>query len=164
MCKFLSFINSVLVYFIGAVLLLSLYQGFAIGVSPCPLCLLQRFFLTGVAIPLLFNIKGGRQLKNYTASLFACMLGAVVAFYQWAQLIENNGVSHAPQIFSQPLYIWSAIVFMALAIIIIIMMLFMNPLENFKADLFGKVSYIFFAMILVAEMVLAFSTCGIMMC
>ena len=162
--KFICFINSLCVYFIGAVLLLSLYQGFTIGMVPCPLCLLQRFFLTGVAIPLLFNIRGGRHLKNFTASLFACILGALVAFYQWSQQIANSGVSHAPQILSQPLHVWSAIFFMALAVIIILMMLFLNPRENFASDLFAKIAYIFFAMILVAEMVLVFGTCGIMMC
>ncbi|MCH9620837.1 MAG: hypothetical protein S4CHLAM20_02410 [Chlamydiia bacterium] len=130
----------------------------------CPLCILQRFFMCGVGVFLLFNIKGPYSFKNLAGSLLSCVLGSIVALYQWSQLLINDGVSHAPKILSLPMYVWSAILFFAVALTLFFMMFFMKREEKIKANLFVKVAFGAFTIILITQIFSAFYSCGLFLC
>ena len=143
---------------------MSFYEEFISHSPPCPFCVLQRFFMAAVAVPLLFNIQGGQIKKNFVVSLFACILGAIVALYQWSQLLINDGVSYAPKFLTLPIYIWSAFVFFGSALVIMSLLFFLKPDHLFQKGYFAKIAYSLMFMILIAEIGATFYTCGLFLC
>ena len=60
-----------------AVLVVAYAEQFAGRDLPCPLCLLQRVALVGVAYGLLLNLRYGPQPQGYAIMLLAALFGMV---------------------------------------------------------------------------------------
>lgn len=162
--RVIAFFNSFLLYFLVFILSISYLEQFAFGNSPCPLCILQRFFIIGIGTPLMFNITGSMNIKNIALSLLSCFLGAIVSLYQWSQLLINNGVSHAAKIFSLPMYIWAALLFFGVSILLFLMLFFMQPNERIPCTTFVKFAYGLFLLMTISQVIITFFTCGLFLC
>ncbi len=157
-------------------LLLPLIGAFGIQIVqselPCPLCLLQRVGMFGVAVGILLNLKFGVHPLHYGISIVSALIGATVATRQI--LLHIIPVAGEPTGFGNPvlglhLYTWSLIVFVASILGIALLMIFIKwvgALEE-KVELLSKlekaVFYIFIALALV-NTISAFMECGFSPC
>ena len=112
-----------------AVLLVAYADQFAGRDLPCPLCLLQRVALVGVAYGLLLNLRYGPQPHGYAIMLLAALFGMGVAGRQvLLHIVPGSGAYGAP-LLGLHLYTWSFILF-ALVILGTAMMLFVPRPET----------------------------------
>jgi len=162
-CKLRS-LNGLLLYFISLVLCFSYYEQYVHSSEPCVLCILQRFFMCGIGIPLVFNIQGSFNFRNIAASILSCILGGIVALYQWSQLLINDGVTNAPIILSLPMYIWSALLFFGVMIVLLFMLFLMNNEKGPRWTLSSMVSYGLFMVILLSQIFVTYYMCGVFIC
>jgi disulfide bond formation protein DsbB len=94
-----------------AVLVVAYAEQFAGRDLPCPLCLLQRVALVGVAYGLLLNLRYGPQPQGYAIMLLAALFGMGVAGRQvLLHIVPGSGAYGAP-LLGLHLYTWSLILF-----------------------------------------------------
>jgi disulfide bond formation protein DsbB len=162
--KIFSFFNSVLLLFLILILSISYYEEFVYMNEPCSLCILQRFFIVGIGVPLTFNITGSACYKNVAASVVSCVLGSVVSLYQWSQLLINNGVSNAPKLFTLPIYIWAAILFFSVALILLLLSCILKETLVVKRTMLASFAYYLFLAMVASQIIVTFSKCGVFLC
>lgn len=94
-----------------AILLVAYAEQLAGGGLPCPLCLLQRVALVGVAYGLLLNLRYGPQPQGYAIMLLAALFGMLTAGRQvLLHIVPGSGAYGAP-LLGLHLYTWSFILF-----------------------------------------------------
>ena len=78
---------------------------------PCPLCLLQRVALAGVAYGLLVNLRFGPQPSAYAIMLLAALFGMGAAGRQVLLHITPGSGSYGAPLLGLHLYTWSFVLF-----------------------------------------------------
>ncbi|QQE13291.1 disulfide bond formation protein B [Planctomycetota bacterium] len=78
---------------------------------PCPLCLLQRFALLGVALGPILNIRFHTRPRHYAISLFSALFGISVAARQVLLHILPSTPTFGSPVFGLHFYTWSFILF-----------------------------------------------------
>jgi disulfide bond formation protein DsbB len=68
-------LNVLALFALIGVLAGSLHLQFGIGEQPCPLCLVQRSAMVGLAIGPLMNLLWGMKPAHYALSILAAMVG-----------------------------------------------------------------------------------------
>lgn len=152
--------NALILYTLVLVMCFSYYIEFYLGEPPCSLCQLQRFFMMGAGVCLMFNISGVVSIRNISGAILSCILGSVISLYQWSMLLTNDGVSYAPHLFSLPLYIWSTTFFFSLAIALIFVLFFIKERKELKRNWFMNLSYVLFALVLASEVITSYISSG----
>lgn len=102
----LFFIYTLLLVLIGAYL----YQYIA-RQEPCPLCLLQRLGMIGVACSLLMNLRFGIKAQHYGLAILSAMIGRSFSLKQISLHICPGFPSYDQEVFGLDLYMWAFIVF-----------------------------------------------------
>ena len=159
-----AFFNTLILYVLVAVMALSYYIEFVLDLSPCSLCILQRFFMIGIGTCLMLNISGRISFRNTAAAILSCVLGSIVSLYQWSMLLTQGGISYAPLIFSIPIYIWATLLFFFVAILLFLLVFFMQEGAVVPRNLFIKVGYVLFLFIVGCEVVSTYLSCGPFLC
>jgi len=139
---------------------------------PCPLCLLQRMGMLGVAVGLLMNLKFGIRPMHYGLSITAALIGAAVSTRQILLHIvptPNGVMGYGDAVLGLHLYTWALVVFMASIAGIALLMIFMKWSENINEEnitLNSVEKFIFalFILLALANTVGAFLECGISPC
>ncbi|MCH9812291.1 disulfide bond formation protein B [bacterium] len=162
--KVVAFFNTLILYGLSAVLLYSYYVQFALSKPPCSLCILQRFFLMGIGVSLCLNITGKMSFKHIGAAILSCVLGSVVSLYQWSMLLENNGISFAPHLFSLPMYVWATFLFFALALLLFLLLFFMKEGKEAPSNKFIKAGFWLFSLVVLSEVLATLFMCGPFLC
>ena len=162
--RWFEIFNVFLIYLLICVLAISYVEQYIYGNSPCPLCILQRFFILGIGVPLLFNITGPVNYKNIATSILSCVLGAIISLYQWSQLLINNGVTDFVKIFDIPLYVWSTLLFFGISIILFLMIFLMDTEVELNLHIYSKIAYISFIALVIIQSITTFSLCGLGYC
>lgn len=83
---------------------------------PCPLCLLQRVAIAGVAFGLLLNLRYGPQPSSYGIMLLGALFGMAVAGRQVLLHVVPGTGSYGAPLLGLHLYTWS---FMLFALVIL---------------------------------------------
>ncbi|MCH9617044.1 MAG: Disulfide bond formation protein B [Chlamydiia bacterium] len=159
--RVLATFNALILYGLVFVMCFSYYVEYSLGLPPCPLCLLQRFFMMGIGTCLMLNISGKLGFKNIAAAILSCILGSIVSLYQWSMLLTNNGISYAPQLFSLPLYIWSAALFLSTSLVLFIMLFFMKESACVPRNAFINLAYVLFLVALISEVITTYLSSGL---
>lgn len=95
----------------------SLQLQFGVGEQPCPLCLVQRSGMIGLAVGPLLNLLTGIRVRNYAFSILAAAVGGAGSIRQILLHISSpDDPGYGPQYFGFHLYTWAEITF-AIAII-----------------------------------------------
>lgn len=162
--RVLAFFNTLILYMLVSVMCLSYYIEYVLQLSPCSLCVLQRFFMIGIGVCLMFNISGKMSFRNVGAAILSCVLGSIVSLYQWSMLLTNHGISYAPLIFSIPIYIWATLLFFSVALLLFLMLLFMEEGVTISRNWFINIGYGLFFFIVLSEVVSTFLSCGPFLC
>ncbi len=152
------------------VLLLAVSFQFILRELPCPLCLLQRLGLLGVAFALILNLRYGPKPVHYGLSLLAALFSAFVALRQIALHVIPGSGSYGNQFLGLHLYTWSFVIAMAVVlfntIILCIDQQYFLCRHMFAAKWRG-LTYLLFAIVLCFSFFLCvtvFLECGIRQC
>ena len=94
-----------------AVLVVAYAEQFIGHDLPCPLCLLQRVALVGVAYWLLLNLRFGPQPSAYGIMLLAALFGITAAGRQVLLHITPGSGAYGAPLLGLHLYTWSFILF-----------------------------------------------------
>jgi disulfide bond formation protein DsbB len=161
-----------------ALLLLSLPLIGAFGIQifmhelPCPLCLLQRVGMLGVAVGLLLNLRFGIHPMHYGLSIVSALIGASVSTRQILLHIvpRADGVTgFGDAVLGMHLYTWALVVFLSSILGIALLMILIKR-EDAPYDLdtdlsiIQKAIFILFITIAFANMVGVFLECGVLPC
>jgi hypothetical protein len=118
-------INILALFALIGVLAGSLHLQLGIGEQPCPLCLIQRSAMIGIAIGPLMNLLWGMKPAHYAISILAAAVGSAGSIRQILLHIEPGDPGYGPAVMGLHLYTWAFITF-AIAIIGCAFMLLWN--------------------------------------
>ena len=164
-------INALAVLGICGILLGAYYMQFERREFPCPLCLLQRLAMLGVALGAMMNLRYGIHPTHYGISLLSAVLGACISARQILLHINPGDTGYGTPVFGMHLYTWALIVFVV-SIILIGLMLFSDeqyhdyddfkPLKN--VGWFAGIVFFLVVLIAGANVVTTYLECGIQQC
>jgi disulfide bond formation protein DsbB len=164
-------INSYAVLGICGVLLGAYYIQFVEGEFPCPLCLLQRLAMLGIAFGAMLNLRFGIRTRHYGISLLSAIFGASVSIRQILLHIDPSDSGYGSPVLGMHLYTWAFIVFAVVILFIGIMMFFETQFEDSSENRSAKsigwfIKAVFFLVVLIAavNVVTTFLECGLGQC
>jgi disulfide bond formation protein DsbB len=110
-----------------AVLVVAYADQFVAHDLPCPLCLLQRVALAGVAYGLLVNLRFGPQPSAYAIMLLAALFGMGAAGRQVLLHITPGSGSYGEPLLGLHLYTWSFVLFVLVILGTAVLLLVPKP-------------------------------------
>ena len=128
-------IKSVRIFHLIALLLLAMPLLGAFGIQllmheiPCPLCLLQRVGMLGVAVGLMMNLRFGIRPLHYGISIVSALVGAAISTRQILLHIvpSADGITgYGDAVLGMHLYTWALVVFLASILGIALLMIGMK--------------------------------------
>ena len=164
-------LNAFAVLVLCGVLLGAYYVQYANGELPCPLCLLQRLAILGVALGAMLNIRYGIHPTHYAVSLLSAVFGACVSARQILLHIAPGSEGYGSPLLGFHLYTWSFIVFAVSIVLIGIVLLSERQYEEYDKEketneLAGFVKFVFILalMFAAANVVTTYLQCGTKQC
>ncbi len=135
---------------------------------PCPLCLLQRVGMIGVALGQVLNLRFGMRPAHHAFSIFSALCGASVSIRQITLHICPGFPTFGEPVFGASLYTWAFITFVA-SIFAIGCMLFLYKNDTDqkappKMELWAKAACGLILLITVANIFTTFWECGPLFC
>jgi disulfide bond formation protein DsbB len=123
-------LNILALYAVSGLLIAAYVLEFQRGELPCPLCLLQRIALCGMAAGLIFNLRFGLRPRNYGLILLAAAAGGVFAVRQVLLHIAPSDPGYGTTVFGLHYYTWCAIIFAVAVVASAIVLLFDEQFES----------------------------------
>jgi disulfide bond formation protein DsbB len=120
-------INVLALFALLGVLAGSLHLQFGIGEQPCPLCLIQRSGMIGLAVGPVMNLMWGIRASHYALSILAAMVGAAGSIRQILLHIEPGDPGYGPAILGLHLYTWALVTFVIAIVGCAVMLLWDEP-------------------------------------
>ena len=169
-----KFVSGVEVFGICLIILIALYFQFVLGELPCPLCLLQRLGLLGVAFGFLLNTYYCVRPIHYSLSLVSAVLTSFVSLRQ-ITLHINSPVGYGSSIFGLHMYSWTFVLCCVIVLYIAVVMSFprqyhlnknkvliekVSEAKGKKTRLFTRIAFILFLFIILVNVISTFSQCG----
>lgn len=127
--KFLRFANALFLLVLAAILASAYFQQFFHHELPCPLCMLQRLGLFGVAAGLFSNLRNGIHARHYGFSLLCAVYGGVVSIRQIALHVCPGFPIFGIPVWGMSLYTWAFLAF-SISIFAIGALLMLQPKER----------------------------------
>ncbi len=143
------------------------------GEFPCPLCLLQRLAMLGIACGAMLNIRYGIRASHYGMCMISAVLGACISTRQVLLHIVPGGEStgYGSAVLGMHLYTWALLIFMATILILGVLFLFDSQFESKEATsktrpvpALGVVAFLLAFGITVANVCTTFLECGFKQC
>ncbi len=171
-------IKSVRIFHLIALLLLAMPLLGAFGIQllmheiPCPLCLLQRVGMLGVAVGLIMNLRFGIRPLHYGISIVSALVGATISTRQILLHIvpSADGITgYGDAVLGMHLYTWALVVFLASILGIALLMIGMKWGDISKREIIAlgtaeKAVFFLFIILALANTVGAFLECGLLPC
>ena len=146
---------------------------FVKGEFPCPLCLLQRLGMIGIACGVVMNLRYGIRPMHYGMCILSAMFGASVSIRQILLHIvkapDNHG--YGSPVMGMHLYTWALLIFAATILILSIVLLFENQYATKeeaqtpnKLPALANIAFWIILVITACNVVTTFLECGIQQC
>lgn len=126
---FLSRIINIAALF-GLILVLagSLHLQFGVGEQPCPLCIVQRSGMIGLAVGPIMNLLWGMSPRHYALSILAAVVGGAGSTRQiLLHIADPNDPGYGPTVFGWHLYTWALVTFLIGAVGCAILIMWQAP-------------------------------------
>jgi len=161
MNRFVRFSNALFIIILMSVIASAYYEQYHYSEKPCPLCMIQRLAMFGVAFGAILNLKFGIKPAHYGLSLLFVTFGRTVALRQIALHVCPGFPGFGVPVFGLSLYTWAFIVFYCSAIAIAIF-LFLCPKESEtpKLNWFEKSAIGYFFVMALSNFITTFIQCG----
>jgi disulfide bond formation protein DsbB len=162
-------LNAVLVFILCGVLLSAFGVQFLEHEEPCPLCMLQRVAMLGVAIGALFNLKFGIHASHYGLSLLSSLVGGTVALRQISLHVCPGMPGFGIPVLGLSLYTWSFIVFACSILSVALLMVFLYPdhtstHKSYSLTTIGKTAFVLTFLIALGNVITTYLQCGLGPC
>lgn len=161
-------LNALLVVILSIVLLIAYGVQFIWHEVPCPLCMLQRLGMIGVASGALLNIWFGIRTSHYALALLSALLGGFVALRQISLHVCPGSAEFGFPVLGLSLYTWSFIVFVCSVLAIALMLFLYDPEDTRKSILplngWCKFAIGFIFVIALVNIVTTYMQCGLGPC
>ena len=107
----------------------SLFLQFGIGEQPCPLCLVQRSAMIGLAVGPMLNLLTGIKARNYAIAILAAAAGSAGSIRQILLHIATPGdPGYGPAVLGFHLYTWALITFIVAIVGCALLLMWNGPL------------------------------------
>ncbi|EKE08298.1 MAG: hypothetical protein ACD_17C00245G0004 [uncultured bacterium] len=161
-------LNLVFVYTLSLILFGSYVYQFALNKEPCPLCLLQRIGMLGIACSLLLNLRFGIRIEYYGLAILSALLGRIVSLRQIGLHICPDFPCFGEPIFGIDLYIWSFMIF-STSIFACAVLLILRGFSKVKGDasywgVFEKLGFWTVFFLVITNAIITFMECGLSLC
>ncbi len=123
-------LNALMVIILCGILLGAFGVQFFMHEQPCPLCMLQRLGMIGVATGGLLNLWFGIRMSHYGLCLFGALTGGVVALRQISLHVCPNFPQYGIPVLGLSLYTWSFLVFVCVVLAVAFLLFLYNPKES----------------------------------
>lgn len=157
-------LNALFILVLVGVLCSGYFVQFDFHEQPCPLCMLQRLSMIGVASGLLLNLRFGIRPAHYGISLLSALLGAAVAVRQISYHICPNFPAFEKPIFGLNLYTWGFIVFACSIFAIAVLQILNRYSEEKPLSRFEKLAYLALFLVALANAITTYLECGLTPC
>ncbi len=129
--------------------------------QPCPLCLLQRLAMIGLAASCLMNLHLGIKPAHYGLGIFSCFFGGSVSLRQtFLHIVPGSPPGPSTPVMGFDLWWWAFISFLVAAIAISIALIFYKPDNIIPTDSkLTKVSFIILLLVSFSNIIITFSLC-----
>lgn len=159
-------LNALMIITLAGVLFAAYGVQFFEHEEPCPLCMLQRLGMVGVACGALLNLRLGIQPAHYALCLLSAVFGGSIALRQISLHVCPGFPVFGRPVLGLSLYTWSFIVF-ACVITLISILLFLYKPEPKKLNALNLLEKAAFALIFLVAFLNIFTTfseCGFGLC
>ncbi|TWT81275.1 disulfide bond formation protein B [Planctomycetes bacterium CA13] len=162
--------NTCCMLILVGVLLGAFYFQYGLGEDPCPLCLLQRMGMIGVALGLSLNTFFGFSKKHFAFVIFTAVVGCGFSTRQVLLHISPEPgapLGYGTPFFGMHLYTWGVLIFVAC---ILGSAIFLFLIEDEReappraASWFEKISFYLMFFICTANLLSTFLMCGVGPC
>lgn len=161
-------LNTLIAVILSCVLAGAFFLQFFGHDDPCPLCMLQRLGMTGVALGCLMNVRFGVRKLHYGLALFSAVFGGVVALRQIALHVCPGFPTFGHPFWGLSLYTWSFIIFAssiaAISFLLIIFDKNANPLESKSLNWCGLLAFALLSLVSIGNIINACWLCGVGLC
>lgn len=121
-------INILALFGLIGVLAGSLHLQFGAGEQPCPLCLIQRSGMIGLAVGPVMNLLWGMRPAHYAISILAAIAGSAGSVRQILLHINDPmGTGYGPAVLGWHLYTWALVTFVVAIVGIAVLLLWNRP-------------------------------------
>jgi disulfide bond formation protein DsbB len=120
--KIIKVLNAIDALGLAFLLLVAFALQIGLHELPCPLCLLQRVGVLGIAFGFLLNVQFKVRPSHYTLSLLSAMLTAAISARQIFLHVEPGDLGYGLPLFGLHLYTW--LFLLCVAVIIYISIIF----------------------------------------
>lgn len=166
MNRFSRFANTLFILVLMFVLSAAYYEQFTKHESPCPLCMLQRVGMFGVALGLCLNLRKGIEPLHYGFSILFALFGGAVSLRHIALHVCSGFSAFGIPVFGYSLYTWAFIVFfLSLFSIGTLLLLYAKEEEpKVKMNRFEWVAFFAVLILLVANCISTYQQCSFSPC
>lgn len=123
-------LNALMVIVLSGILLGAFGVQFFMHEEPCPLCMLQRIGMIGVATGGLLNIFFGVRMSHYGLCLFSALTGGFVALRQISLHVCPGFSEFGVPVLGLSLYTWSFFVFVCIVLAVAFLLFLYDPAES----------------------------------
>jgi disulfide bond formation protein DsbB len=123
-------INIAALFALLGVLAGSLHLQFGVGEQPCPLCLVQRSAMIGLAVGPVMNLLWGIKARHYALSILAAVAGGAASTRQiLLHIADPADPGYGPEIFGWHLYTWAFVTFLVGVVGCAVLIMWNRPFE-----------------------------------
>lgn len=161
-------LNALMAVVISGILFWAILIQFMLHEEPCPLCMLQRLGMLGVASGALMNVKFGPKKAHYGLSLLSAFYGGFVALRQISLHVCPGFPKFGLPFWGLSLYTWSFLVFsFSVLYISLLLMIFdqnKTPIESKIYNIWGHIAFFLVFLCALANLFTTFYQCGVGPC
>lgn len=162
-------LNALMAFIIAAILWGALGIQFFKHEQPCPLCLLQRLGMLGVAAGALMNAKFNPSKLHYGLSLLSAVFGGFVALRQISLHICPGFPVFGKPFLGLSLYTWSFIIFSSSVAFIALLLMIFDHKEREAHEVpalnwIGKIAFLFVFLVALTNIFTTLWQCGLGVC
>lgn len=161
-------LNALIVIILSGILLSAFGVQIFMHEQPCPLCLLQRLGMLGVATGALLNIWFGIRMGHYSLILLSALMGGFVALRQISLHVCPGFPEFGLPVLGLSLYTWSFIIFVCVVFAVAVLLSLYTPQEREeeprKLNLWCKFAFGSIFFIAIANIVSTLFLCGLGPC
>lgn len=125
--KIARLINVLALFALIGVLAGSLHLQLGVGEQPCPLCLIQRSAMIGLAVGPIMNLLWGMKPAHYALSILAAVVGGAGSVRQILLHIQPGDPGYGPAFLGLHLYTWAFVTFVIAVVGCSFMLLWNKP-------------------------------------
>lgn len=161
-------LNALVIVIIAGVLLSAFSVQIFWKEDPCPLCLLQRLGMIGVALGMMLNIKFGIHMSHYGFCLLSSFFGGFVALRQISLHVCPGFPEFGLPVLGLSLYTWSFVVFVCCVLAVALLLFLYDPKQSTGEppimNSWSKFAFFLIFTVTLANVLTTFLQCGFGSC